>query len=482
MLDTVLSDLALLIYSLLIIAVIFQVVIKRRPVGVTLSWLLLIIAIPLLGIICYQLFGERYLGRLRVKRARLIEVKYKQSIHQFSRSPYVQEHACSAQAEPLNRLTRRLLGLPILGGNQLTNLDDSLETLRRLTEDASQAKQSIYFEFYIVQEGGLVDPLLDALAAAASRGLSVYLLADSVGSRQFLRSVKRQQLAQAGVNVVEALHANPIRMLLQRVDLRLHRKIAAFDQKIAYTGSMNLVDPRLFQQTSGFGLWVDLMLRVEGPAAINLQAVVAYDLEMETDTPLIEAISFEASFAVKGQQSMQIMPSGPGIFGDHIIQLLLTSLYVAQQQIILTSPYFVPDESLQMALVSAANRGVEVVLILPARNNSFLVRYASHSFYQQLLDAGVKIYRFKGGLLHTKSLLIDQQVALVGSVNLDMRSLWLNFEVTSIIDDHQYAQNLYQTVRAYLDQSSQIDPIAWRKRPLYRRLIENLLHVVSPLL
>ncbi|BEU01399.1 cardiolipin synthase A [Agarivorans sp. OAG1] len=482
MTNTYLSDLGLLIYALLIVAVALQVMLKRRPVGVTLTWLLLIFALPLVGIICYQLFGERYLGRLRAKRARLMETKYKQSVHLFNRSPHVVKQSCSDVAEPLNQLTRRLLGLPILGGNQLTNFENSLETLTQLTKDIQQAKSSIYMEFYIVQQGGLLDPLLKALAEAAQRKVSVYLLVDSVGSSEFLKSSASSQLLDAGVNVVEALHANPVRMLLQRIDLRLHRKIAAIDQQIAYTGSMNLVDPRFFNQQRGVGQWIDLMLRVEGPAALNLQAVVAYDIEMETGEALIEQLDLLSTTASVGHQRMQIMPSGPGIFGDHIIQLLLTSLYLAKKQIVLTSPYFVPDENLQMALVTAASRGVEVNLILPARNDSFLVRYASHSFYQQLLNAGVNIYKFNGGLLHTKSLLIDQQVALVGTVNLDMRSLWLNFEVTSIIDDKSYAEDLDRIMQHYLQQSTRINTLAWRKRPIYRRLLENIIHIFSPLL
>ncbi|MGY5451021.1 cardiolipin synthase [Agarivorans sp. MS3-6] len=482
MIDLLFVNVGFILYVLLIFAVALQVVLRRRPVGVTLTWLLLIFTLPLFGIICYQLFGERYLGRFRVKRARLMEIKYKQSIGQFNRSPHVVKEACSRQAKPLNNLTHRLLGLPILGGNQLRNFDNSLAALSAISQDIEAATSTIYMEFYIVHLGGLVNPLLEALAQAAQRGVSVYLLADSVGSRQFLKSTMRQQLEEAGVQIIEALHANPVRMLFQRIDLRLHRKIAAFDQSVAYTGSMNLVDPRFFNQQSGVGQWVDLMLRVEGPAAINLQAVVAYDIEMENGLPLIEQLDFKKNIPNIGQQTMQIMPSGPGIFGDHVIELLITSLYVAQQQIILTSPYFVPDESLQMALVTAANRGIEVNLILPARNDSFLVRYASHSFYQQLLDAGVKIYRFNGGLLHTKSLLIDQRVALVGTVNLDMRSLWLNFEVTSIIDDKDYAEDLYRIIQRYLQQSTKIDAIAWRKRPIYRRLMENIIHIFSPLL
>ncbi|WP_427982948.1 cardiolipin synthase [Agarivorans sp.] len=482
MLNTTLSNIGLVIYVLLITLVTFQVILKRRAVGVTLSWLLLIFVLPLFGVICYQLFGERYLGRLRAKRARMMEVKYKQRIEQFSRSPHAVQHSGSTQAEPLNNLTRRLLGLPILGGNKLQNFQDSLATLQQLCADIKLAQHTIYMEFYIVQPGGLVDPVLQELVAADKRGVKVYLLADSVGSNQFLKSSLCKSLRKQGLNIVDALHANPVRMLLQRVDLRLHRKIVAIDQRIAYSGSMNLVDPRYFNQQRGLGQWVDLMLRVEGPAALNLQAVVAYDIEMETGYAAIEQLDLNQVQVSYGQQKMQIMPSGPGIFGDHVIQLLLCSIYAAKRQIVLTSPYFVPDESLQMALVTAASRGVEVILILPARNDSRLVRYASHSFYQQLLDVGVNIFRFKGGLLHTKSLLIDQQIALVGTVNLDMRSFWLNFEVTSIIDDPAYAEDLYRIIQDYLKQSSRINPIAWRKRPIYHRLIENVIHIFSPLL
>ena len=394
MLNTALSDLGLVIYALLICLVTFQVILKRRAVGVTLSWLLLIFVLPLFGIICYQLFGERYLGRLRAKRARIMEVKYKQRIELLSRSPHVVQHSGSAQAEPLNNLTRRLLGLPILGGNKLQNFQDSLATLQQLCADIKLAQHTIYMEFYIVQPGGLVDPVLQELQQASERGVKVYLLADSVGSSQFLKSAQCKSLRKQGLNIVDALHANPVRMLLQRVDLRLHRKIVAIDQRIAYSGSMNLVDPRYFNQQRGVGQWVDLMLRVEGPAALNLQAIVAYDIEMETGDAAIEQLNLQQEQASYGQQKMQIMPSGPGIFGDHVIQLLLCSIYAAKRQIVLTSPYFVPDESLQIALVTAASRGVEVILILPARNDSRLVRYASHSFYQQLKFELIKIGHF----------------------------------------------------------------------------------------
>ncbi|WP_026957508.1 cardiolipin synthase [Aliagarivorans taiwanensis] len=482
MFSTVFSWLVVAAYALMVGATTVQVILKRRPVGVTLSWLLLIYAIPLLGVVCYQAFGERYLGRFRARRARNMERKYKLNINRSRQSAFTTETAQSPTAEPLNRLTQGLLGLPITTGNKLENYDDSLQALQRLKQDIDDAESRILLEFYIVETGGLVDQCLQALCDAVQRGVAVILLVDSVGSRNFLRSPWSEQLRQHGVKLVEALHANPLRMLLQRIDLRLHRKIVAIDYRIAYVGSMNLVDPRFFNRDPQLGQWVDLMIRIKGPAAANLDAIVAYDYEMETGISVLEDFSKLNSIAPAGNQTVQLLPSGPGIFGEHILRLLLTSIYVARSQIILTTPYFVPDESLHTALVSAALRGVDVQLILPKRNDSRLVRYASHSFYQELLEAGVKIYQFNDGLLHTKSLLIDNSVALVGTVNLDMRSFTLNFEVTSIIDDQEYCADLCRIIQSYRARSELVELLRWRKRPLHRRITENFVHLISPLL
>ena len=282
-----------------------------------------------------------------------------------------------------------------------------------------------------------------------------------------------------------ALAVSPWRTLIVRFDLRLHRKIVVIDDEIAYTGSFNLVDPRFFKQEAGVGQWVDAMARIEGPAVLCLNAVFMWDWEIETGHDL-KALPDPAKMASDANRDpaacLQVVPSGPGRVGDSIHQLLLMSIYAARKELSLTTPYFVPDEAITSALLSAARRGVSVTLILPAKNNSRLVHYTCRSHFDELLDAGVRIFGFKGGLLHTKSAVVDREISLFGTVNLDVRSFWLDFEVTLCVYDPPFAERLLALQQKYIEDSVAVDPVAWRRRPATERFSENLARLCSPLL
>ncbi|WP_031490308.1 cardiolipin synthase, partial [Yersinia pestis] len=215
-----------------------------------------------------------------------------------------------------------------------------------------------------------------------------------------------------------------------------------------------------------------------------LGIVYACDWEIETGKRILppppdaNIMPFEEETG----HTIQVIASGPGFPEEMIHQALLTAVYAAREQLIMTTPYFVPSDDLLHAICTAAQRGVDVSIIVPRENDSMMVRWASRAFFTELLNAGVKIYQFEGGLLHSKSVLVDGQLSLVGTVNLDMRSLWLNFEITLVIDDDGFGADLAQVQDDYIARSALLDGERWNKRPLWHRVTERLFYFFSPLL
>ncbi|WP_025474604.1 cardiolipin synthase, partial [Yersinia pestis] len=229
---------------------------------------------------------------------------------------------------------------------------------------------------------------------------------------------------------------------------------------------------------------IDMIARMEGPVATTLGIVYACDWEIETGKRILppppdaNIMPFEEETG----HTIQVIASGPGFPEEMIHQALLTAVYAAREQLIMTTPYFVPSDDLLHAICTAAQRGVDVSIIVPRENDSMMVRWASRAFFTELLNAGVKIYQFEGGLLHSKSVLVDGQLSLVGTVNLDMRSLWLNFEITLVIDDDGFGADLAQVQDDYIARSALLDGERWNKRPLWHRVTERLFYFFSPLL
>jgi cardiolipin synthase len=226
------------------------------------------------------------------------------------------------------------------------------------------------------------------------------------------------------------------------------------------------------------------MARIEGPVVVGLAVLFAWDWSHEGGGSF-EALTDELDVPLNmeaGDALVQLIPSGPEYESSSIVPVLLNAIYSAREQLTLTTPYFVPNDPLMIALCTAALRGVKVRLIVPHMVNSFLVRHASRSFFGELLEAGVEVHLFEGGLLHTKSIVIDEQMAFFGTVNLDIRSLKLNFEVTLTIYDREFTSKLARLCDSYIDASKQLELDAWEKRPTRQRLVENALHLMAPLL
>ncbi len=479
------SILLILSHGALMAGVILRVLLRRPARGVALAWLMLAMALPYLGAILYFLIGERRIPKRRAERLDKMRADFRRLA-----APHVERHRVPDDADQshnnraLQRAGLNFFGVPPIAGNSLTLASDTLDMLTRIAADIDTAQRSVIMEFYIWNEGGLTAEVRDALIRAAGRGVECLVLIDAMGAGNWWRSSEPGKLRAAGVKLREALPVGLLHGLAARTDLRLHRKIVVIDGAVAWTGSMNMVDPRYFKQDAGVGEWVDAMSRIEGPVAGLLASVMIGDWIAETGEVLDRVVQ-DTRLTVadpQGDVPVQVLASGPGQSGEGLLQVMLALINAADHEVIITTPYFVPEDQLVTAIRGAAARGVKVVIVLPRRIDSIMVRYASRSFFDEILEMGGEIREFRNGLLHTKSITIDGNVALFGTANFDMRSLWLNYEVSLLVFGGSFIPELRRLQSTYIDASDKVSLVPWPERPLIERLRESALRLLSPLL
>lgn len=477
-LENIIGIVIAVLYWLLTAAVTLRVVIFRRPVSGTLAWLLVIYILPLVGAILYLLLGELNMGRKRAARAQAMVKPYLDNLNsRFCNGdiPLPGGHLAYA----VHQILAARMGLGTLGYSNMQVLASADTVFSNLITDIQQASERIRVETYIWHPGGRADDVARELIRASQRGVKVSVLIDHAGSRRFFRSKWRKDMVKAGIEVVPAMPVKLLRALVQRIDLRMHRKLLIIDDSIAYTGSMNMADPLLFKQKSKSAPWIDVMLRLDGQAACGLAKVFAWDWEVETGQRILPDY-YPAPEACNSWLS--IIPSGPGVGEDLIGQAVLSSIYRANRSIVISTPYFVPSEAIFDALCQAARRGVAVTVLLPKRNDSLMVEWASRSYFDLLLEAGVDIKQFGGGLLHSKVMLMDDELALVGSLNLDIRSLQLNFELTIALFGQKSCVGIKTLLEHYAAQSQSVGLAVWQQRSRSARVLERLMFFMSPLL
>jgi cardiolipin synthase A/B len=471
-----------------------RVIMRQRQYGVTLAWLVVILLLPFLGAISYLFFGENRIGETRASRAEASLDHYKKWLESLHNLAPVNWAELNPGLKHIHNQANALIGIPAMSGNHLELIEDPEKIMRSIIRDIDGARSTCHLQFYIWYEGGTADEVVSAVIRAAQRGVTCRILVDSIGSNDFLKGTKIKELRAAGITVTEELPAGFIKALFVRVDIRNHRKIVVIDGRIAYTGSQNMVDPNFFKQDAGLGQWVDIMVRLKGPVVESLAGTFISDWFLETDEKRIRSLSLNDDInhvrdiadihhqPTAGDVPVQLVPSGPGFVPETIHNLLLTTIYASRKNITLTTPYFVPDESILTALQSAAQRGVDVRIIVPEKNDSKLVHYASQARYENLINNGVTIKLFKGGLLHSKTITVDDEFALFGSVNLDMRSLWLNFEATLFIYNQSFTGELRQVQASYEDKSKTLTLQDLAERSAMVRFLENAALIIGPLL
>jgi cardiolipin synthase len=460
-------------------------VVKRRlPVGVSLAWLAIILLLPFFGAFLYLYLGLYRLGPRRARRAADFRKAHPTALHKLSPSERPDLAALAPESAAVARLIEATLSAAALPGNRLELLRDADAAFAALIADIDRATQNCDLEFYIWCEGGRADEVAQALVRAVKRRVRCRLLLDALGSKVFLKSKMADDLRQEGVRIASALPGGLLRLLFRRPDLRLHRKIAVIDGTVGYTGSLNLADPLLFKQDAGVGQWVDALVRVQGPAVGGLADTFREDWALEAgEAPgPIGAEQPSPPPPGPGKAVVQVLPTGPEFHVEAMEQVILMALYAARREVILTTPYFVPSEPMAIALLSAAQRGVVVTLIVPAKVDSRLVQFASRALQTDLLAAGVRVALFQRGLLHTKSITVDDQFSLFGSLNLDPRSLRLNFEITLAVHDVEFTSGLRELQRSYLADSVLLELAECQGRSAVERFAEDSARLVGPIL
>lgn len=470
-------------YIVIHFGVILRAILRRnREPASRIAWVVIILVLPLVGITAYILFGETSIGRRRVARMQQVLTKINTTVLGVKPDKHGPDTPLTEHYEHLFKVATSINQFQPTGGNSGQLLANSNATIDALVADIDAATDHVHLIFYIwlTDTNGL--KIVEALKRAAARNVTCRAIADGLGSRSMIRSPSWKEMKQAGVQVADALPIGflLLRPLRGRIDLRNHRKIVVIDNRITYSGSQNCADPE-FRVKAKYAPWVDIMLRFEGPIARQNQQIFASDWLAHVDDNLDDILQEEPNNEQTGFTA-QAIGTGPTVRYSAMPELFVSLMYSARRELRITTPYFVPNEAMQEALCAAARRGVPTTIIFPKRNDSWVVAAASHSYYEALLRAGVRIFEFKGGLLHTKSLIIDREVSLIGSANMDRRSFELNYENNILFYDTTLTEAVRQRQEHYLADSDEVTLAMVEAWPITRRLWNNAIGMLGPIL
>jgi cardiolipin synthase A/B len=453
---------------------------NRKPSS-AMAWILLILLIPIPGIALFLLLGSNRVGRRR--HAQQAEVNTLIRRHTADVAT-LQDATAPSYVGSVATLNRNLGALPALGGNSVELLADYRGSIAAMAAEIEGARRFVHVEFYITAWDGVTQPLFDALVAATERGVAVRLLFDHLGSRGIPGyQAMLDRLADTKIEWHPMLPIHILKGEFRRPDLRNHRKIMVVDGRTAFVGSQNLVEPGYNKPKNHQAgrEWVELMCRVEGPVVAALNVVFASDWYSEAHQMLTEELE-PVTRDAGGDLVCQVIPSGPGFVAENNLRAFTTLIYSAQHRISLTSPYFVPDESLLYAVTTAAQRGVDVELFVSEEGDQFMVYHAQCSYYRALLEAGVRIYLYPPPyVLHSKHFTVDEEVAVLGSSNMDMRSFGLNYEVSLMILGPDIVTRMRTVEDVYRESSRELTLEEWKRRSYISRYLDNVMRLTAAL-
>ncbi|WP_114856054.1 cardiolipin synthase [Brachybacterium sp. YJGR34] len=451
---------------------------RNRKPSTAMAWAILVFALPVVGIAGFLLIGNTTVGR----RRRAWQKEIDDLLRASSRHEDLPDEGAGEWNEA-TRLNRTLGGLPLARGNTAEILPDFASTMEAMREEVAAAEHAVHVQFYIAAWDAGTGAFFDELVRAAERGVAVRLLLDHIGSRGIPGYKEfRRRLDASPIQWELMLPIIPWKGQYRRPDLRNHRKILVVDGTVGVAGSQNLVEPG-YNKPGNHALgreWVDLMVRLRGPVVRQLDTVFATDWYSETGEDLRDELVEVTERP--GDVDCQVVPSGPGYVTENNLRLFNNLIYGARSTLSITSPYFVPDESLLHAVTTAAMRGVEVELFVNAEADQFMVHHAQRSYYQALLEAGVRIWLYPApAVLHAKHFTVDDAIAVVGSSNMDMRSFALDYEVVvmmrggSVVADLQAEQDVYRSM------SRQLTLEEWSRRSRLESGLDNVMRLTAAL-
>lgn len=482
----------ILFHALLFAAVAMHCLTHPRDPRSTLAWLFATWLLPVLGALLYLTVG---IDRVREKSWQKYRsdqtFRSNRDLRERDTHPLaywrgiraaVRVHPADRSAEELNRILDRVAPEhPLLGGNAIGILVDARAAFPDMFAAIRAARRHIHVQSYIIGADETGRALMEALAERAAAGVKVRVLYDELGSAAARwRGFFRRYAHVRGLRMLGFTQANPLKRQFQ-INLRNHRKILVVDGATGYIGGMNFYD--VYRDRPGHAAIHDYHFRVNGPAVLELQYAFLRDWYYMSDESPEELLAPEyfPQTAPAGPTTLRLLNNGPTIAESRsLLDALFAALTTARRQALIVTPYFVPPEELRQALRAAALRGVEVKILVPAINNHFYVGLASRALYDELLESGVRIFELPPPFLHAKALLVDDSVAVIGSANIDMRSLRLNYETNLIAMDAHFAMALKRVVLDDLALAQEVTLAAWRARPAHRRIAENFCSLLSP--
>ncbi len=484
-LAVVLGWAAVIVQAILIFLALGVIPGNRKP-STGMAWLLLIVVVPIFGFVVFLFFGRTSLGADRNARQLRAKARIRERTGQLP--PARLPEGSTALLPSVVTLNNRLGSLPLVAGNGVLVIEDYDSVISLMTEAIASARSYVHIEFYIMAWDELTDPLFTAMADATERGVRVLFLFDHLGSRGI--PGYRDTVARLGETKIQwhpMLPIMPLKGRWRRPDLRNHRKLLVVDGVVGFTGSLNLTE-RGYNKPKNHKLgreWVECMVRVHGQIVATLDSVFAMDWYAETG----EILSVDVRPALQVDDpgmvdnvSCQLIPSGPGFVAENNLRLFTTLIYSATRRISLTSPYFVPDESLLYAVTTAAQRGIDVELFVSEVSDQFMVGHAQASYYRALLQVGVRIYLYPAPyILHSKHFTIDDDVALIGSSNMDMRSFALNYEISLMMLGPEIVARMRAVEDHYRDLSRELVLEEWLQRKPWLRYVDNALRLTAAL-
>lgn len=475
----------LVLYILIIIAVCVNILVKTETPSKALGYLLLVISFPVIGVIIYLSVGLNYRKKeLYRKKLEVDELEY----------PKLEMQAMNHSHETLKRYKDRIGNFYQLASfsktknftsdnnkatvlvNGETKFPDVMESLRR-------AKHHIHIEYYIYANDTIGNQLAQLLMEKAKEGVEVRFIYDDFGSSGIRKNIARE-LRDAGVEAYPFYKINMI-MFANRMNYRNHRKIIVIDGTVGYVGGINVSDNYINNSEKDKLFWRDTHLKIHGTSVINLQTTFLADWNFCANQKIPYSTNYfpvENTIKKHGNHMVQIVTSGPDSKYPKIKYSLIQAILSAKHEVCITSPYFIPDKSFLDAINIAALSGIDVKLLVPTKSDSFVVNTTTQSYFEELMNAGVKIYTYDKGFIHAKTMVCDKKIAIIGTANLDNRSFDLNFEINAIVYDEQIATELKEVYDKDLALSTQVVPEEWAQRPLYMKLMERVLHLFSSLM
>lgn len=464
----------LVAYVVTILSIIGVILSENRNPLKSLAWITVLLLLPAGGIILYIFFGRS------IKNKRMISRRNKRKLRQSSHMELIDDSPENLPAELRQQieLGRSLCDAAYTEGNDLKIFHDGTSKFESLLRDIASATRYIYLQYYIIEDDNLGYRLLEALSERAAAGVKVRVIYDHIGSLGVKRKFFRQ-MRDAGIEAHPFFRV-AFPPFATRINWRNHRKICVIDGHIGYIGGMNVAD-RYITGGSAFKSWRDCHMRITGPAVASLQYSFAVDWSF-MGQPLLDDIVETKPSASPDAAGLQLITSGPTSEWSNVAMLMLKAIANAKKRVYIQTPYFLPTESLLRTLQAAALARIDVRVMVPRRSDSLILTYATNSYILECLRAGIKIYLYDGGMLHSKTLVIDDQFSAIGSANIDFRSFEHNFESTMFIYSAEANAHLR---RQFIDDqrhSERVNPAQWRNRSKVQKAKESIVRLLSPIL